>query len=265
MVKISGKLAEKLVTEQVPVVTAEQGGLSEIKYPKDFYDNSSNLFYISEDVLQNALNTVPGIAPAVKNHWSESNVFEDEKYYTLKEYDEMMEKADREFVQGREAAMQKYKTKEDFYNTENKNDRKYTGYRKTKFTVCFDEGHSVEERQDIGDGEGGIIEHFENIGSLKGHCEIMRDAVEAENQFNQFQGKVKDVFRYEEDNNIPEQFRTTNDRMQVISREMVEKQYSLLAGQKNMQNQEKGSAVFSFFKNNLQHKAAPARSAGIEL
>lgn len=264
MVNISIKLAERLVNEQISVVTDNDGILEEIHNPKEFMQRNEQEFYINEEQLNRALEQYQDILPVVQCEWSEAYGFDDGKFYTLKEYDDLMRTADTDFVNGREAARAKYETEEDFENTTNPEDRMYVGYRKNKFTVDFGEGHTVTERQDIGDGEGGIIEHFENLPSLRLHCSIMREAVQEEEQFNTFQDKVREVFAYEEENNIPEEFRTTSGNMEVISREMVSKQYDLISNRAENLEMVKNNPVMEYLKNNIQRKS-PMRSPGIEL
>lgn len=264
MVSISAKLAERLVNEQISVITNDEGVLEEIHNPKEFMQHNEKEFYTNREQLDRALEQYQDILPIVQCEWSEAYGFDDGKFYTLKEYDDLMRAVDTEFVKGREAARAKYETEENFENTNDPEDRKYVGYRKNKFTVDFGEGHEVTERQDIGDGEGGIIEHFENISSLRYHCEIMREAVKTEEEFNEFQSKVKEVFAYEEENNIPEEFRTTSENMEVISREMVSKQYELISNKADNIQMTNDNPVMEYLKKNIQRKA-PMRSQGMEL
>lgn len=263
MVSISAKLAERLINEQISVVTDNDGVLEEIHNPKEFMQHNEKEFYTNREQLDRALEQYQDILPIVECEWSEAYGFDNGKFYTLKEYDDLMRAVDTEFVKGREAARAKYETEENFENTNDPEDRKYVGYRKNKFTVDFGEGHEVTERQDVGDGEGGIIEHFENISSLRSHCEIMREAVKTEEEFNEFQSKVKEVFAYEEENNIPEEFRTTSENMEVISREMVSKQYELISNKADNIQMTNDNPVMEYLKKNIQRKAL--RSQGMEL
>lgn len=265
MVNISGKLAERLVNEQILVVTDNDGVLEEVHNPKEFMQHNEKEFYINKEQLDRALEQYPAILPIVQCEWSEAYGFDDGKFYTLKEYDDLMRAADTDFVKGREEAKAKYETEENFENTNAPEDCKYVGYRKNKFTVNFGEGHEVTERQDIGDGDGGIIDHFEKTSNLRSHCEIMREAVKTEEEFNEFQSKVKEVFAYEEGNNIPEEFRTISGNMEVISREMVSKQYELISTKADhLQMINRDNPVMEYMKKNIQRKA-PMRSPGMEL
>lgn len=263
MVNISAKLAERLLNEQILVVTDNNGTLEEIHNPKEFTLHKEREFYINKEQLNEVVGQYQDILPIVQCEFSEAYGFDSGKFYTLKEYDDLMRAADLEFVSGRENARAKYETEEAFLNTDNPEDYKYIGYQKNKFTVNFGDGRTITERQDIGDGEGGIIEHFENISSLKFNCESMKRSVEAEEEFNKLQEKIREVFQYEEENNIPEDFRTTSGNMEVISREMLNKQYELISNQagKSISNE---NPVMEYLKRNIQRNS-PRRSPGIEL
>ena len=76
--------------------------------------------------------------------WSEHPVFEDGKTYSVLEFDELMKSADAEWC---------WKHKHDEL------------YSKVKFTVNLPDGMKYVERQDIGDGYGGVIDFFKNQNS----------------------------------------------------------------------------------------------------
>ena len=141
---------------------------------------------------------------------------------------------------------------------------KYAGYLKNKYTVIFDSVQKITELQDIGEGEGGIIEHFENIKSIRGNKDSMIESIKNEEEFDAFQEKVREVFDYEQENNIPEDFRTVSENMEVISREMVSKQYDLIADRigQNVQNE---NSIFDYMKKNIQKAQVKNKSRGFEL
>lgn len=230
LVSISDRIANKLVSQQVaPVVTDSKGILRELNTPKQIRNNAENKFYVDKTQFAHALSQCPDISPVVKCEWSEAEAFEDGKYYTLKEYDDMMRTTDHEFCTTREQIKARYDTEESFYNTTNSEERKYTGYEKNKYTVDFGDGRTVTERQDIGDDEGGIMEHFKNISSLNVYVNEMRAAIEKDAEYDNFQEMVQEVYQYEQENSIPEDFRTTSEEMEVISQEMLIKQHELIS------------------------------------
>lgn len=230
LVSISDRIADKLVSQQVaPVVTDSKGILRELNTPKQIRNNAENKFYVDKTQFAHALSQRPDIAPVVKCEWSEAKDFEDGKYYTLKEYDDMMRTTDNEFCATREQIKARYDTEEAFYNTTNSEEYRYTGYEKNKYTVDFGDGRTVTERQDIGDDEGGIMEHFKNISSLNVYVNEIKAAIEKDAEYDNFQEMVQEVYRYEQENGIPEDFRTTSEEMEVISHEMLIKQHELIS------------------------------------
>ncbi len=117
-------------------------------------------------------------APTIKCEWSEHPTFVGGKTYSVSEFDNLMKQLDDEWVQKREEGIKKYGSEEAFYNA-NYNDEPllaYAGYAKVKFTVNLPDGTSITERQDIGDGDGGVIDFFRKIQNQE-VADILADAV----------------------------------------------------------------------------------------
>ena len=68
-----------------------------------------------------------------------------------------MEQADREKQDGWQIGIEKYGSAEEWKAQDEESYYNYLGYDKTKFTVNMPNGKSITERQDIGDGYGGVI------------------------------------------------------------------------------------------------------------
>lgn len=97
--------------------------------------------------------------PTITCEWSESSVFEDGKTYSIAEFDSLMKNADAERAAGSKAAIEKYGSAEAWYNSDVEDEyTQYYGYDKVKFTLNMPDGRTFTERQDIGDGDGGVIE-----------------------------------------------------------------------------------------------------------
>ena len=94
--------------------------------------------------------------PNVKVEWSESNIFEDGKTYSVKEFDSIMREADLGRYAKQQEMLAKYGTYEAW--RESGEDTEFISYEKTKITINFTDGTSHTERQDIGDGIGGLLE-----------------------------------------------------------------------------------------------------------
>ena len=86
----------------------------------------------------------------------------------------------------------------------------------------------------------------------------MEKAISLEDEFDLRQKKIKAVYDYEEENNIPEDFRTTSAEMEVISNEMLDKQYSLIEKGMNNVKPEKNPVV-DYMKKNLNKNMLKGR------
>ena len=65
------------------------------------------------------------------------------------------------------------------------------------------------------------MEHFKNISSLNVYVNEIKAAIEKDAEYDNFQEMVQEVYRYEQENGIPEDFRTTSEEMEVISHELI--------------------------------------------
>ena len=105
--------------------------------------------------------------------WSESSVFEEGKTYTVAEFDRIMAEADSIRHGGKKEGLEKYGSYEAWEAQDEESFYKYAGYDKTKFIVNLPNGDSVTERQDIGDGYGGVIDFFRQFSSLQQYVPIL--------------------------------------------------------------------------------------------
>lgn len=97
--------------------------------------------------------------PTITCEWSESNYFEDGKTYSVAEFDALMEQADSEMVVGAKAAIKKYGSEKAWYEASSDDEfSQFMGYDKVKFTINMSDGQTITERQDVGDGYGGVID-----------------------------------------------------------------------------------------------------------
>lgn len=116
----------------------------------------------NDSVSQNDNEVKPSAAlsePAITCEWSESNYFEDGKTYSVAEFDALMEQADSEMVAGAMAAIEKYGSAKAWYEADADDEfSQFMGYDKVKFTINMPDGQTITERQDAGDGYGGVID-----------------------------------------------------------------------------------------------------------
>ena len=121
------------------------------------------------------------VLPFIKCEYSESDVFENGKIYTVAEFDRIMKAADNEKHQGRLSGLQKYGSEDTWESVDEKTFWEYMGYEKTKFTVYMPDGSTITERQDIGDGEGGVIDFLSKYPQFADKVDILRAAVNNDN------------------------------------------------------------------------------------
>ena len=70
-----------------------------------------------------------------------------------------MEQADSEMVAGAKAAIEKYGSAKAWYEADADDEfSQFMGYDKVKFTINMPDGQTITERQDAGDGYGGVID-----------------------------------------------------------------------------------------------------------
>lgn len=151
---------------------------------KDMIDNClhslsfDDLVYLSDDefariVPKETNSTIT--RPTITCDWSESPVFEDGKTYSVAEFDTLMKNADDEWGEQRQLEIEEYGSEnavaEAYRNGEL--DNIHLGYEKTKFIVNMPNGTTHTFRQDIGDGDGGIIDFLKQYPQYSGVVKIL--------------------------------------------------------------------------------------------
>ena len=140
----------------------------------------------TENVFQS--NTSADNSIMVRCEWSESSAFEDGKLYPIAEFDRLMRKADEDFVSGRESIEKKYGSLENAFDAGYEEAYQYAGYNKTKFTLLLPDGRTFTERQDIGDGDGGLLDFLSQYPAYNDIMPMLREAAgsmpEPENVFH---------------------------------------------------------------------------------
>ena len=139
----------------------------------------ASAFSVSPEDNSNA--TLSKDTVTITCNWSESNAFEDGKTYSVAEFDRIMEQADREKQDGWQIGIEKYGSAEEWKAQDEESYYNYLGYDKTKFTVNMPNGKSITERQDIGDGYGGVISFFRSLKSLQGYVPLLEVQREIDN------------------------------------------------------------------------------------
>lgn len=146
--------------------------------------------------------------PTITCEWSESNAFEDGKTYSVFEFDTLMKQADEEHIAGKKAAIKHYGSEEEWYNANENNEfTQWYGYDKVKFTVNMPDGTKYTERQDIGDGYGGVIDFLSRYSIYNNIVPKLKNAkeIQAQKQSNSkveppmiadFRAKTEEHFKF---------------------------------------------------------------------
>lgn len=114
--------------------------------------------------------------PVIKCEWSEHSAFEEGKIYKVSEFDSLMKQLDDEWSANRAAEIEKYGSPQNAID----NDGVYQGYAKTKFTIDLGNGQTYTERQDIGDGIGGVIDFLKQYPQYKNVVSVLETTIEIE-------------------------------------------------------------------------------------
>lgn len=127
------------------------------------------------------------IRPTITCDWSESPVFENGKTYSVSEFDTLMKNADDEWVEQRQLEIEEYGSEnavaEAYRNGEL--DNIHLGYEKTKFIVNMPNGTTHTFRQDIGDGDGGVIDFLKQYPQYSGVVKILEADIELDKGENE--------------------------------------------------------------------------------
>lgn len=132
------------------------------------------------------------IRPTITCDWSESPVFENGKTYSVSEFDTLMKNADDEWVEQRQLEIEEYGSEnavaEAYRNGEL--DNIHLGYEKTKFIVNMPNGTTHTFRQNIGDGDGGVIDFLKQYPQYSGVVKILEADIKLDKGEN---GKAADL------------------------------------------------------------------------
>ena len=150
-----------------------------------FGDNEFSVEEPEDEVPHDEAPTVShtNSAPTITCEWSESSVFEGGRTYSVLEFDTIMKQADDEWIAKRQREIDTYGNDYDkIYAAYEKGeiDGVHQGYAKTMFTVNMPDGTTYTERQDIGDGYGGVIDFLSQYHHYKGVVDELKKAAELE-------------------------------------------------------------------------------------
>lgn len=241
LVEISEGLAEQLINEQIPIASG-MFALDQVDNPRQFQSYKSSKFFVNENVLINACEN--GKVNLVKCEQVETPGYETGKYYTVSEYDFISREIDREYTQGNKYLWDRYKTQEKIDNIKNPEEQKYINPKTNKFKLILN-GKEHSDGITLGEGKGGIVKQM----SGKVFADEVASAFKRDEQFRILTEKVKDVYEFENSKEIPKEFRTTTDNMEVVNKDMLLTQHELISNMKQPEMKAPEQNVMDFFKN----------------
>ena len=156
--------SRNIVNENPVVQTAENTHKSDSLSQSQTPENTEvgQVVRVEPDTTRTAKNQ----RPTITCEWSESSAFEDGKTYTVSEFDRIMKQADDDWVKQRQYELDTYgNDMGKIYEAYEKSEIEgvHQGFAKTKFTIHLPDGSSCTERQDIGDGDGGLIDYLKHF------------------------------------------------------------------------------------------------------
>lgn len=126
---------------------------------------------------------------------SESVAFETGKTYSVSEFDSIMLHEDKEKKRVFDECKEKYGNYEnwrDAYDKDPQNVPYPSAYEKVRFTINFPDGRTLSERQDIGDGNGGVIDFLRKFDIPEYKSAAVQMNKQAYKEYVDFQSEVHD-------------------------------------------------------------------------
>lgn len=179
------EISEKVLSGFYSQLEFEQPSSEQINTSKEKID-ITQLVNISENDKIHQSDT----HPTITCEWSESSAFEDGRIYTVAEFDSIMKQADNEWIKQRQYEIDTYGNDIDkIYEAYEKGkiESVHQGYAKTKFNINMPDGAVHTFRQDIGDGDGGVIDFLKQYTQYSEVVKILEDSIKTvQNEFIDF-------------------------------------------------------------------------------
>lgn len=163
LVAVGTKLAARLQQEGYDIVSQNEAGeLIHHWNPASILSEEESNFYTPKKPFERMIREADKTSiPVIQCEWSESFTFDEGKYYSVSEFDQMMQKADETRVSEKQKLLEKYGSEEELYESGSMEEVALgAGYDKVKF-VIYTKGDQKVDRQDIGDGDGGVVSHIQ--------------------------------------------------------------------------------------------------------
>ena len=195
------EISEKVLSGFYSQLEFEQPSSEQINTSKEKID-ITQLVNISENDKIHQSDT----HPTITCEWSESSAFEDGRIYTVAEFDSIMKQADNEWIKQRQYEIDTYGNDIDkIYEAYEKGkiESVHQGYAKTKFNINMPDGAVHTFRQDIGDGDGGVIDFLKQYTQYSEVVKILEADIYLENHSDEL---LKPTLAFDEEVAITDEF-----------------------------------------------------------
>ena len=178
---LEGEAAIKRVVLAIGDDTLTKLYFDNTKFHNDLHretlDKTYPLFSQQEQESQNKYK--PQDVPYIFCEWSESDVFQNKTAYSLAEFDRLMKERDSTYVEKQAEGVKKYGTWQKMYDSDDPEYIPYLGYEKVKFTLVLPDGRTFTERQDIGDGDGGVVDFLSQYDKYREIIPLLGESLES--------------------------------------------------------------------------------------
>lgn len=90
-----------------------------------------------------------------------------------------MKERDSTYVEKQAEGVKKYGTWQKMYDSDDPEYIPYLGYEKVKFTLVLPDGRTFTERQDIGDGDGGVVDFLSQYDKYREIIPLLGESLES--------------------------------------------------------------------------------------
>lgn len=175
--------------------------------------------------------------PNIRCDYSESAGFEKGKIYSVHEFDERMRQLDNKYVLGKEIIKIEFGSIEEAIA---RGEHRYIGYEKVGFTVNLKNGTSFSDRQDIGDDEGGVIDHLSRIPEFAAYMPELieardKEAAKEQESMKELETRIKEKIEQSKEEEQKEQYYRFSDGFfsYYVNKATGERKFEL--GEKDME------------------------------
>ena len=165
-------------TDAKELLSSETLAAGATEYGWCYYEEDEAASVVIRELLDRG---IPAAPPFVRCEYSETHAFfQENKIYSVAEFDRLMKQADDRRVAGREAAIKKYGTEQRWIESKDPEFDEFFGYDKVSFVIVLPDGVRVWGRQDVGAGYGGLLDYLRQNEKYRDIVPILQQATERE-------------------------------------------------------------------------------------